>query len=267
MLGVTYRFSDALHFYAEYGKGFETPTLNELAYKSTSGNDTGLNFGLNPSRSEHYETGVKTVFNIDATTKASSNIALFHVITHDELAVAANSSGRSVYQNVGKTQRDGLEASFDSQWSNGFGVALAYSVLRAKYAQDFSTCPGSPCTAPQIVAAGNRIPGVPLSSLFGELSWQHQPSGFSTGLEVHRETKMYVNDLNSDAAPAYTLLNWRGGFAQQWAQLHLQEFVRVENLTDRKYAGSVIVNESSGRYFEPAPSRNVYAGIRAAYNW
>jgi iron complex outermembrane receptor protein len=263
VLGITYRFSDALHFYADYGKGFETPTLNELAYKSTSGADTGLNLGLNPSRSEHYEIGAKARFDEIYT----ANLAAFHVITHDELAVAANVSGRSVYQNVGKTQRDGIEASFDSHWQSGIGLALAYTVLRAKYVEDFTSCPGSPCTAPQLVSAGNRIPGVPLSVLFGELSWQHQPSGFSTAFEVRRETKMYVNDLNSDAAPAYTALNWRGGFAQQLQQWHLQEFIRVENLTDRKYAGSVIVNESSARYFEPAPGRNVFAGVHAEFDW
>jgi iron complex outermembrane receptor protein len=263
VLGITYRLNDMLHLYADYGKGFETPTLLELAYKSTSGANTGLNLDLNPSRSEHYEIGTKMRFN----EIYSANIAVFHVITHDELAVAANSSGRSVYQNVGSTQRDGVEASFASRWNNGIGLSLAYTLLRAKYAEDFNTCPGSPCTSPQVVTAGNRIPGVPQSSLFGELSWQHQPSGFSSALEIHREAKLYVNDLNSDAAPAYTALNWRAGFAQQWPQWRLQEFVRVDNLTDRKYAGSVIVNESSARYFEPAPGRNFFAGVHAEFDW
>jgi iron complex outermembrane receptor protein len=139
--------------------------------------------------------------------------------------------------------------------------------LRAKYVEDFASCSGSPCTAPQRVNAGNRIPGVPLSVLFGELSWQHQPSGFSSAFELHREAKLYVNDLNSDAAEAYTALNFRAGFAQQLQQWHLQEFIRIDNLTDRKYAGSVIVNESSARYFEPAPGRNIFAGISAAFAW
>jgi iron complex outermembrane recepter protein len=267
VLGVTYRLNDAIHLYADYGKGFETPTLIELAYKSTSGSNTGLNLDLNPSRSEHYETGVKTIFDLGTATKASANIAVFHVVTHDELAVAANSSGRSVYQNVGKTQRDGLEASFDSHWQNGFGLSLAYTLLRAKYVEDFTSCPGSPCTTPQTVNAGNRIPGVSLSVLFGELSWRHKPSGFSSAFELHREAKLYVNDLNSDAAPAYTVLNWRAGFSQQLQQWHLQEFIRIDNFTDRKYAGSVIVNESSARYFEPAPGRNIYAGVSAQYDW
>jgi iron complex outermembrane receptor protein len=266
-LGVAYYLSDAVHVYANYGKGFETPTLIELAYKSTNGSNTGLNLGLDPSRSEHYETGVKMRLDGRGMTTGHANIALFHVITHDELAVAANSSGRSVYQNVGKTRRDGLEASFDGRWSNGFGVALAYTLLRAEYAADFLNCSGTPCTTPQLIDEGNRIPGVPNSSLFGELSWLHASSGFSTAFELRHEARLYVNDANSDSAPAYTAINWRGGFEQQWKRLQLQEFLRVDNLTDRKYAGSVIVNESNGRFFEPAPGRSVYGGIRAQLSW
>lgn len=266
-LGVAYYVSDAVHLYANYGKGFETPTLLELAYRSTSGSNTGLNLGLDPSRSEHYETGIKTVFGVGNDFNGSADVGVFHIVTHDELAVAANSSGRSVYQNVGKTRRDGAEASFVGRWSNGFEVTLAYTLLRARYAEDFYSCPGSPCSTPQLIEAGNRIPGVPLSSLHGELSWRHAASGFSTALEAHREAKLYVNDANSDAAPAYTTLAWRAGFQQQWRNLQLREFVRVDNLTDREYAGSVIVNESAGRYFEPAPGRNAYGGISARLAW
>lgn len=266
-LGVSYYLSDAVHLYANYGKGFETPTLIELAYKSTNGSNTGLNLALDPSRSEHYETGLKILLDGRGMETGRANLALFHIITHDELAVAANSSGRSVYQNVGKTQRDGLEASFDGRWSNGIGVAFAYTLLRAEYADDFFSCPGTPCTTTLRIDEGNQIPGVPHSALYGELSWLHARSGFSTALEMRREARLYVNDANSDSAPAYTALNWRAGFQQSWKSLQLQEFLRVDNVTDREYAGSVIVNESSGRYFEPAPGRNLYAGVRAQFSW
>ncbi|HEY3700111.1 MAG TPA: TonB-dependent receptor [Spongiibacteraceae bacterium] len=253
-LGLTWSANDDVRLYMAYGKGFETPTLNELAYKSTSGADTGLNLGLNPSRSEHYETGVKVQLNANSRI----DFALFHVITHDELAVASNASGRSVYQNVGKTQRDGAEWQYTGRWDNGFGLNLAYTLLRAKYADDFISCPSAPCTT---IAAGKRIPGVPVNAMFGELSWRHAPSGFSTALAVHSESKLYVNDLNSDASDGYTTLDWRAGFSQQLQRWQFEEFVRVDNLTDRNYIGSVIVNESNARYFEPAPGRNSYLGV------
>jgi iron complex outermembrane receptor protein len=33
----------------------------------------------------------------------------------------------------------------------------------------------------------------------------------------------------------------------------------------RPGAGSVIVNESNGRYYEPAPGRSAFAGVDVAY--
>src|SRR5580658_7228125 len=57
--GVTFRANSAVNVYASYGKGFETPTLNDLAYRSADGSLPGLNFSLKPARSDNYEVGVK----------------------------------------------------------------------------------------------------------------------------------------------------------------------------------------------------------------
>ena len=48
----------------------------------------------------------------------------------------------------------------------------------------------------------------------------------------------------------------------RWA---FSEFFRVDNVTDQKYVGTVIVNESLGRYFEPSPGRNELFGASARY--
>ena len=39
------------------------------------------------------------------------------------------------------------------------------------------------------------------------------------------------------------------------ARWRLSESLRIDNLANRAYVGSVIVNESNQRYFEPAPGR------------
>ena len=44
--GVTYRTNSAINVYGSYGKGFETPTLNDLAYRSVDGSLPGLEFGI-----------------------------------------------------------------------------------------------------------------------------------------------------------------------------------------------------------------------------
>ncbi len=71
-------------------------------------------------------------------------------------------------------------------------------------------------------------------------------------LEVQYAGKMYVNDRNTDAAPAYTVGNARLGFEQRAGRWLLREFVRLNNFTNVNYVGSVIVGDTNGRYFEPS---------------
>jgi outer membrane receptor protein involved in Fe transport len=67
--------------------------------------------------------------------------------------------------------------------------------------------------------------------------------------------------LNTDAAPRYVVANVRAGLEQHYGVWTLREFVRVNNLADRNYVGSVIVADTNSRFFEPAGRRNYLAGI------
>lgn len=252
VLGITWRVKPSLNLYASFGKGFETPTMNELSYRPDG--SPGLNFALQPAKSDHYEIGAKTLLG-EAT---QLNLALFDVRTRDEIVGAGSSGGRTTYRNGGGTQRTGLEASLVTRWASGFGLTAAYTNLDARYKDNISGTS---------IRSGNAIPGIPRQSVFIDGSWQYQPAGFSSALELRHLAKVYVNDANSDAAPAYTIASLRFGFEQKSAGWTLKEFVRVDNLTDKKYAGSVIVNESNSRFFEPAPGRNWLAGLTASHHF
>ena len=72
-----------------------------------------------------------------------------------------------------------------------------------------------------------------------------------------------MNDRNTDAAPAWTIANLRASVVREARGWTLRAFVRLNNVTDRDYVGSVIVGDTNGRYFEPAPGRNLFAGASA----
>jgi iron complex outermembrane recepter protein len=94
----------------------------------------------------------------------------------------------------------------------------------------------------------------------GELAWAPADSVLSAALEVQYVDKLYVNDRNSDAAPAYTVMNARVGLSETTGATKWKGYARLNNLFDRNYAGSVIVGDTNGRFFEPAPGRNWFVG-------
>ena len=268
--GVTYRVTSAVNVYGSYGKGFETPTLNDLAYRSVDGSLPGLNLGLKPARSDNYEVGIKA-----ATEFVSANLAAFYIKTNDELAVLQNSSGRTVDQNIGETTRRGLELGLDAKWAGGFSAQLAYTYIKAVVAQPYFTCVAAPCnplTNPSgpppanylLVAAGNFLPAVARNTLYVGVTWNYAPLGFSTTVEALSRAKIYADDRNSDAAAGYWVANLRAGFEQETRHWRFSEFARLDNLANRAYVGSVIVNETNSRFFEPAPGRTAYVMFNAA---
>jgi iron complex outermembrane recepter protein len=265
--GVTYRVSSAVNAYASYGKGFETPTLNDLAYRSVDGSLPGLNLGLKPARSDNYEAGIKA-----GNEFIGANLAAFYIKTVDELAVLQNLSGRTVDQNIGETTRRGLELALDAKWAGGFSAQLAYTYIKAIVAQRYFTCVTAPCNPltgsppPNYlpVNEGNFLPAVARNSLYFGVSWNYAPLGFSTTLETLGRAKIYADDRNINGAAGYWVANLRAGFEQETRHWRFSEFTRLDNLANRAYVGSVIVNEANSRFFEPAAGRTAYVMFNAA---
>lgn len=255
VLGITRHLGEATNLYANVGRGFETPTLTEFAYTAGA---SGPNLGLRPARSLHAEIGLKTRLAEGHWLDA----ALFHIGTQDEIVVASSSGGRTIYTNAGRTRRSGLEVAYGGQLAPEWRAHLAFSTLDARFSDSFSSSSGAP------VAAGNRIPGTAKRSLFAELSWRPRAvPGLVAAVELLHRGSMAVDDLNSDHASAATLLNLRVALEQRWGAWTLREQLRIDNLADKAYVGSVIVNDGNRRFFEPAPGRQWGLGVSAVYRF
>lgn len=250
--GATYDVTSRVKVYANAGKGFETPTFAELAYRPDG--TTGLNLALRPSVSTHREIGTKVSF----SEASRGTFALYRIDVADEIVVATSSGGRTTFKNAAHTRREGVELGWQGRLGTSWEAAVAYSAIRARFTDSFTS------GVPQVtVQAGNRLPGVPASTVYGELVWRHAASGFHAAAEARHSGRVYVNDQNSESASSYTLANLRLGLEQRGRDWRLEQFVRVDNVTDRRYIGSVIVAESNGRFYEPAPGRNWLLGVTA----
>jgi iron complex outermembrane receptor protein len=82
-------------------------------------------------------------------------------------------------------------------------------------------------------------------------------------VELRYVGRVFVNDANTDAAAGHAIAAAHAGYKMQAGAWEWTGLLRVDNLFDRKVAGSVIVNEGNGRFFEPAPGRTWLAAMSA----
>ncbi len=263
VIGAVWKITPSFNAYANYGKGFETPTFVEAAFDTvTAGATSKPNLGLKAAQSQNYEIGLKA-FIADNT---QSNLSLFKVDTENELVTKQTVAGRSSFQNAGHTKRTGAEFSLDSQWAHDVSTYVSYTLLNAKFEDPFITVINA-AGATGTVNAGNKIPGTYKTQLYAEVAWKYAPLGFSSALEGRYNSKVYVNDINTDAAPAYTIFNVRAGFEQNLSRWKLSEYLRVENITDKNYIGSIRVNDGNSLFFEPGAGRGYLLGLNAHYKF
>jgi iron complex outermembrane receptor protein len=253
--GLSFAPTADLRLYASAGRGFETPTFNELGYRADGG--AGLAFDLRPAASRNLELGTKWRNAAGATLEA----AWFRAATDDELAVARNVGGRASFRNVGRTRREGFELAWHAPLAARWTLDLSYTRLDARFHDGFALCTSAGCSSPNVtVPAGTRLPGTARDQAFARLAWQ--PGAWQLGAELVASGPVTVNDVGSERAPGHVLLHLEA--ARRWRSAHgaWRVFGRIENALDRDWIGSVIVNEGNARYYEPGPGRSLMLGLQ-----
>jgi iron complex outermembrane receptor protein len=280
VLGFIFKANDTLNLYANMGKSFETPTFTEMSYSTSD----GLNLSLKPATSNQFEFGIKTL--VGASTLI--NASIYKIDTKNEISLYQQTAGRSIFQNIDSSQRKGLELSVDTRLNNNLKAFLAYSYLDAEFTSAFTSCTpftitngticnGTPQTQAggaasiartETISAGAKIPGTYKHTLYGELLWNYQPLGFSAAVEARAfsDTNVAFKD-DYGHANGYAIASLRTGFKQNFSNWRISEFLRVDNIFDKEYVGSIRVADLNENYFEPAPTRNYLLGINASYQF
>lgn len=240
VVGTSYAIDPQVHLYFDYGHGFQTPTFYQLAYRPSG--QPGLNFALQPMRNDNFEFGMRL-----RQSTLSVTAAVFHILTHDEIVVASSSNGRTSYMNAGETRRTGFALDISATLPEHLHAHFAYSYLDAHFI-------GGPYD-------GGLLPGVPRNRAEAGLRWDAPASGFYTDLTMVLHGSTYADSSNSAFAAGYGLVNWSAGFQQRRARWNLSEFLRLDNLFDRRYVSALVIGDSFGRYYEPGPGRDYTVGI------
>jgi len=247
-VALGWEISPELYAYASYGKGFETPTFTEMAYPTLA--TSGINFDLKPASSDTYELGLKSQNAFGLFT-----LAVFNTVTKNDIVPDDANAGRNTFRNAEQTLRQGAELAWQHQLWQDLKLSASYSYLDATFDADIAATTTKP-----LIEKGTYIPGIAKNQAFTRIAWQPE-QGFQAGLEARYMDKIYVDDINSDTAPSYTVVAANVGYLWVNRDWKVNSYARVDNLFDRNYVGSVIVNDSNSRFFEPADGRNFSVGM------
>lgn len=252
--GVVLEGGPAARPYLNVATSFETPTTTELANRPTG--PGGFNPVLEPQRAVNYELGVRG----RVSGVGEYAVAAFHADVEDELIPfeVPGDPGRRFFQNAGSARHRGIEAAITLRPFPSLTALTAYSFSDFQFIE-FRTATDT--------LDGRSLPGVPRHYLHWSVRYDG-PRGLWLAADNTHASGVYVNDVNTEAlrtAP-WTSVGLRGGWDGQVGGWRVSPFVAVLNVTDERYAGSVVVNAAFNRYYEPAPPRNAYVGveIRAA---
>ncbi len=246
-----------------FARGFETPTAAEMAYRADQ--SSGLNLDLMASRNHQFEIGYRRW-----ATDSSIRMTAFSIQSQNEIVQSVVAAGRSSFQNAAGTKRIGLEAAMTWRPYTTIEATLGWTFMRATVAKDYVAGAATGAGARQI-AAGSWLPAVPSKNLFAEVAWRRNLVGWSAQMSVRARSKMSVDDVNSAFAAGYATLAASVNFLQVvqiGAQpLEFDTFVRVDNVFDHQYVGSVISNEANQRFYETAPGRRGLVGVNARWRF
>jgi iron complex outermembrane receptor protein len=240
--GLVWRVGALSSLYGTVSTSFETPTTTELGNKPDG--SAGINPDLQPQRTLSLEVGSKGLLPVAGMRW---DMALFESHVRDELVPfdIPGGAGRRYYRNAGRTVRRGGEIGLQGD-AGPLSIQAAYSYSHFRYV-DYLVGTTS--------YAGRRIPGVPEHALMSTASVRRGPLTFSATADV--ATAMDVDDANSAQARGRTILGVAASGHLRVGSAELAPLVALQNLGDVRSVGSVSVNATGGKFFEPAPGRTL----------
>ena len=249
MAGILGRLGTLTAVYANVSTAFETPTATELGNRPDGAG--GVNHDLEPQYATTFELGMKGVW----ASRLRYDVAAFVTDVRDELIPfeVPGGGGRRYFRNAGRTTRRGVETGLELP-AGPVTIASAYSYSDFRF-DEYAVTTGSVTQQYD----GKRIPGIPVHQLQASLTWRWKEIFLTT--EGMTSSRVFVDDGNTAAAAGWAIANVRVGGRVPIAGAAVTPVVAAQNVFDRRYVGSVVVNAAGGRFYEPATERTISVGV------
>jgi outer membrane receptor protein involved in Fe transport len=197
--------------------------------------------------------------------KVDWNLAAYDSRLRNDIQFIATSSTFGYFFNVGDTERRGVELGARAQFDR-LSLAANYGYVEAAYRSPFTTAGG------QDVVSGDRIPGIPSSTLKLRASYA-VGDNLSLGAAVIVAGDQYAhgnesNDDPSGKVPGYTVVNLDARYRIGKA---LTVSLDIDNLFDEAYATyglsgvTSIYTLATQQFRTPAPPRGAWLKLTYAF--
>jgi len=250
-IALTYRLTRDISVYLLAAKGFSPPALAEV--RPSDGNYYG---NLEAEYGWNIEAGVKGE---TANSRLQFDLAAYFFTLQNAIVRRTNSTGAEYFVNAGRTRQNGLEALLKyklidagSRFITRWQVWSSYSYQPYRFT-DYRQ--GS------TDYTGNALTGVPRQI-------------WVTGMDIEMQKRWYVNasfnvtgalpltDANDVYADGYQLAQLKWGYRTKQQAKQWDFFAGIDNLLNQRYSLGNDINALGKRYYNPAPGRNLFAGIR-----
>jgi iron complex outermembrane receptor protein len=263
MAGVNYKIVDNITAYGNFASGFQTPTTNEL---SNNPFGKGFNKDLNPEKVNNYEAGIKSFFK---KLNLFAQISIFKMFFRNLLIGYQSSTEETFYRNAGKAENLGVEVSLELSPIQDIGLGSSYSFSNFRYT-DYLLETEMDGTINQYQLRNNYIPGVPQNSVEFKIEYSGIKNLWSR-ISIKYSGEYFTNDFNGPVNKeesrheyindSYLRLDIQTNYEFTLADIPTSISLKIENILNERYNGSIVTNAFGNNYFEPAAGRSFYSTI------
>ena len=248
-VGAGKQLSPGFQAFINHSTSFETPTLNQLSNRP---DNSGGFENLKAAAAQNIEGGLRW-----KKKGLRAELVGFFTFSDGELVPyeLADFPERTFFRNAGETLRRGIE----------FAAAYQHNKLSVHTTYTYSKFTFEDYVENDVDLAGFRLPGIPEHHANVNLIYQPIPN-LSFSLPIQYVGNLWADNQNETAVENYLEASIMASYQINLRKLLIEPQMGIRNLLNQTYFDNIRINAFGNRFYEPAPGRNFYVGVKMRFS-